>query len=91
MIIKTTNTNNIMKAILEFNLDEVDDSMAHKRCVMSLDMALVLWEMDQHLRSMAKHAPDTMNQETYDTLIKVREKLREEMDERGLMFDNLIK
>jgi hypothetical protein len=31
-----------------------------------------------------------MSQETYDTLIKVREKLREEMDERGLMFDNLI-
>jgi hypothetical protein len=79
-----------MKAILEFNLDEVDDSIAHKRCVSSLDMILVLWEMDQHLRSMTKYAPDTMSQETYNALIKVREKLREEMDERGLMFDNLI-
>jgi hypothetical protein len=79
-----------MKAILEFNLDEVDDSMSHKRCVASLDIMLVLWEMDQHLRSMTKYAPDTMSQETYDALIKVREKLREEMDERGLSFDNLI-
>ena len=79
-----------MKAILEFNLDEVDDSIAHKRCVSSLDMILVLWEMDQHLRSMTKHAPDTMSQETYNALIEIREKLREEMDERGLMFDNLI-
>jgi hypothetical protein len=79
-----------MKAILEFNLDEVDDSMAHKRCVASLDMMLVLWEMDQHLRSITKYADDSMSQETYDALVKVREKLREEMDERGLMFDNLI-
>ena len=79
-----------MKAILEFNLDEADDSMSHKRCVASLDMMLVLCEMDQYLRSMTKYAPDTMGQETYDALIKVREKLREEMDERGLSFDNLI-
>jgi hypothetical protein len=79
-----------MKAILEFNLDEVDDSMAHKRCVVSLDMVLVLWEIDQHLRSITKHADDSMSQETYDALIKVREKLREEMDEIGLSFDNLI-
>jgi hypothetical protein len=79
-----------MKAILEFNLDEVDDLMAHKRCVVSLDMVLVLWEMDQHLRAITKYADDSMSKETYDSLIKVREKLREEMNERGLMFDNLI-
>lgn len=79
-----------MKAILEFNLDEVDDSMSHKRCVMSLDLTLVLWEIDQHLRAITKHADDSMSKETYEALIKVREKLREEMYERGLMFDNLI-
>ena len=36
-----------MKATLEFNLGDPDDKMAHLRCVKSLDMALVLWEL-QH-------------------------------------------
>ena len=34
-----------MKAILEFDLDDHEDKMSHKRCVASLDMALVLWEI----------------------------------------------
>ena len=79
-----------MKAILEFDLNEPEDEMAHLRCVKSLDMMLVLWEMDQHLRSNTKYAPDTMSQEVYDELIKVREKLHETMNERGLTFDNFI-
>ena len=32
-----------MKAILEFNLNDSDDQMAHNRCLKSLDMALALW------------------------------------------------
>lgn len=79
-----------MKAILEFDLNEPEDEMAHLRCVKSLEMMLVLWEIDQHLRSITKYAPDTMSQEVYDELIKVREKLHESMHERGLTFDNFI-
>ena len=33
------------KAILEFDLNDSDDVMAHMRAVKSLDMASVLWEM----------------------------------------------
>ena len=33
-----------MKAIIEFNLDNPDDKMAHLRCVTSLEMALVIFE-----------------------------------------------
>jgi hypothetical protein len=79
-----------MKAILEFNLDEHEDNMAHLRCVKSLDMMLVLWEMDQHLRAITKYAPDTMSQEVYDELVNVRKKLKEIMDDRGITFDNFI-
>ena len=38
-----------MKATLEFNLDDVNDRMAHHRCVKALDMALVLWEIQHNL------------------------------------------
>jgi hypothetical protein len=33
-----------MTAILEFDLDNPDDKMAHLRCVTSLEMALVIFE-----------------------------------------------
>ena len=36
-----------MKATLEFNLDDVEDRMAHYRCVKALDMALALWQIKQ--------------------------------------------
>jgi len=36
-----------MKAVLEFNLDEFDDKLAHNRCVKSLDMALMLFDLNK--------------------------------------------
>jgi hypothetical protein len=79
-----------MIAELKFNLDDPEDAMAHLRCVKALDMMVTLWEMDQHLRSITKYAPDSTSQETYDELVKVRERLHEIMNEKGLSFDNLI-
>lgn len=45
-----------MKAVLEFDLDNPDDAMAHMRCVKAKDMALMLFEFDQHLRGQYKHS-----------------------------------
>jgi hypothetical protein len=47
-----------MKAQLVFNLDDPDDAMAHLRCVKSLDMALVLWEMSGKIRSIVDTSED---------------------------------
>jgi hypothetical protein len=33
------------KATLTFDLDDFDDRLEHLRCVKSLDMALVIWEL----------------------------------------------
>ena len=79
-----------MKAILEFNLEERDDSLAHLRCVKSLNMALVLWEIDQHLRGLIKHAPDSQSDETHEQIKQIRSKLHEEMNDRGIILDELI-
>lgn len=79
-----------MKAILEFNLDDSEDKMSHLRCVKATEMMITLWEMDQHLRSITKYAPDSMSQETYDELVKVREMLREIMGNNGITFEGLI-
>ena len=46
----------IMKATLEFNLDDPDDSINHMRCIKSLDMACVLFEINNIKRSYLKYS-----------------------------------
>jgi hypothetical protein len=72
-----------MKGILEFDLNEPDDIIAHKRCVKALDLTLALWDIDQYLRSESKYKDNEIAQE-------IREKMSEIMGEYGLTFDNLI-
>jgi hypothetical protein len=79
-----------MKAILEFDLDNPDDKMSHLRCIKATEMMITIWEIDQHLRSITKYAPDTTSQETYDELVRVRERLHEIMDDNGITFEGLI-
>ena len=81
-----------MKAILEFNLDERDDIEAHLRCVKALDMAVVLWDMDQYLRNKMKYGnKDSMlSDDAYKALEDAREELRGFMSSRGINLDELI-
>lgn len=80
-----------MKAILEFNLDEQDDRVAHLRAVKALDMAIALWDMEEYLRRQTKYASDLMPIEVYKNLEEVRDKFREIMSERSLDIDELLK
>lgn len=45
-----------MRASIEFNLEDQEDRMAHLRCVKSLSMAALLWDIKFNLirRSMTK-------------------------------------
>lgn len=72
-----------MKAKIKFDLSIKDDIMAHKRCVKALDLALALWDIDQHLRWEAKYKDNEMAG-------VIREKLSEIMEEYGLVFDDLM-
>ena len=78
------------KAILKFDLTDMDDKMSHMRAVKSFDMMLTLWDLDQELRSLTKYAPDDMPTEEYEAYIKVREMLHQKMNEYNLDFDNLL-
>jgi hypothetical protein len=78
------------KAILKYDLTDVDDRMSHMRAVKSLDMMMVLWDIDQELRSLTKYAPDHMPTEEYDAYLKVRDLLREKMNDYDINFDTLM-
>lgn len=79
-----------MQATLEFNLDNQDDEVAYTRCIKAKDMALALWDMDQHLRGLTKYAPDSMSDETYKSLQETRNKLRAVMDSYNIDLDQLL-
>ena len=86
----TKTFNEMARAILKYDLTDVDDRMSHMRALKSLDMMLTLWDLDQELRSLTKYASDDMPTEEYEAYIKVREMLHQKMNEYNLDFDNLL-
>lgn len=79
-----------MKGILEFDLNEHDDVEAHKRAVKALDILLALWDIDQHLRSQIKYAPDNMSDEVYETLESTRNTVHQILNKYNISFDELM-
>lgn len=79
------------KAILEYNLDDADDSMAHLRAVKSLDLALVLWELVYNTKkSMCYQIEFEEIKDPYEVVDRFMEKIHEELNERGINLDQLI-
>ena len=79
-----------MKAKLTFDLDDIDDKMAHERCVKATDMALVLWEiMTNSYRGLTNGYDE---EDGYHKGVDaVYEKLRELMEEHNINPHNLIR
>jgi len=61
-----------MKAILEFDLEDPDDAMSHRRCVSATDAFLVLHDICERFRTLDKDDvninPSDMRREFYDFL-----------------------
>lgn len=78
-----------MKATLEFDLNDPEDRMEHQRAVNSLNLLMVLWEMDQYLRSQVKYN-EHLTEEAHKAVSDAREKLYEIMNENAIFLDNLM-
>lgn len=80
-----------MKATLRFDLDDPDDRMAHFRCVKSLDMALVLFEILHNTRKDMYNTIEGKNvTDPYEVLDLIMEKIWDDTKERGINMDELI-
>ena len=77
------------KAILEFDLNEPDDVIAHKRVVMSYELTAALLDIEQYLRSQTKYN-DNLSKEAYDALDSAREEFYNILRNRNISFDELI-
>jgi hypothetical protein len=83
-----------MTATLTFDLNDHDERQAHMRCVKSLDMALVLWEIETRMRRLTDdsisnfelHNQVAMRQAVELTLDYVRDF----MAEHNINLDDLV-
>jgi len=84
-----------MKAILEFDLNDSDDQLAHKRCVLATEMALVIWQLSYNTKKEVERIienakEDDKNINAYDGVDLVFEKLNDLLEEHGIKIDSLI-
>ena len=79
-----------MKAKLEFDLDDMDDKMAHDRCIKATDMALVLWELTTNSYRGLTNGYDE-DDAYHKGVDAVYEKLRELLEEHNINPHNLIR
>ena len=68
---------NNMKARLTFDLDDHDDARAHKRCIHSEGMALVLWDL-------------VYNSRDCNTVEEMQDMITQRCERYGIIIDDLI-
>lgn len=79
-----------MKATLEFDLNDPDDVISHKRCVKSLDMAIALFEILHNTRKNMHAHIERGTKDPYDLIEAVMDKIWDDARENGINIDELI-
>jgi hypothetical protein len=78
------------KAILEYDLNDLEDIMAHKRAVKSLDLALALWDITHNTKKSLEWSIEGKEMDKYDTLEMVFDRIYLILDEHNIKLDDLI-
>jgi hypothetical protein len=81
-----------MKAVLEFDLNDPDDRMAHLRAIKSLDMIITLFEIQANLKKRCERIAESKegDLDVYDGIELVFQHISELMYENGIIIDDLI-
>ena len=79
------------KAVLEYDLNDPDDSMAHMRAVKSFDMACALWHILLNSKKGFEYKIEAGKfEDQYDLLNAVYEMLHEKMSEHNIDIEELL-
>ena len=81
-----------MKAILEFDLNDPEDRISHMRCVKSLDMSIVLFELTVNLKKKLENRFENEPQErdAFDGIDETFREIHNLLDKHGINIDELI-
>jgi len=83
------------KAILEFDLNDHDDKMAHKRAIKSTDLALALWEIEMNLRKRLERELEfkefkNEDVEVYDVIDMCMDNILKTISDHNIDIEDLI-
>jgi hypothetical protein len=81
-----------MKATLTYNLDNPDDKMAHLRAIKSLDMAIILHELEYNLHKRIERQLEVESKQYTDMEVvqMYRDEITELVKENNINIDELI-
>jgi hypothetical protein len=80
----------MVKGILEYDLNDPDDKVAHLRAVKSLDMAIAFWDITHNTKKGLEWALENKDVDKYEVLEMVFEKIYEILDEHNVNTDELV-
>jgi cell fate (sporulation/competence/biofilm development) regulator YmcA (YheA/YmcA/DUF963 family) len=78
------------KAIIEYDLNNVDDVYAHKRAIKSLDMTLALWTITHNTKKRLEWSMEGKEMDKYDALEMVYEKINEILLEHNIDLEDIM-
>ena len=82
-----------MKAVLKFDLDNPDEIIAHLRCIKSLDMACVLFELQKNSKKKVLQSLENNNfkdKKYYEIVEGIFEGISELLEEHNINIDEII-
>lgn len=77
------------KATLEFDLNDADDYMAHKRMMKSDDMASAIWNIVHNTKKSLEWSMEGQELDKYDALYMVFDKIHEILEEHNVKIDEI--
>ena len=78
------------KAVIEYNLNDIEDVYAHKRAIKSLDLTLALLEIIHNTKKGLEWSMEGKEIDKYDALELVYEKIHEIITEHNIDLEDLI-
>lgn len=79
-----------MKALLEFNLDDHDDKMAHFRAVKATDMAIFIFQLVYNEKRSIMYQLENRDMKDWEAVHLVFERIHELLNEHAINIDELI-
>lgn len=79
-----------MKAILEFNLDNPDDVIAHKRCLKALDIMSVIYQFGYNTKKKLIQRFENSNEDSIEAIEVIFEEFFEILDNNNVNINELI-
>ena len=78
------------KAILEYNINDPDDLMAHKRAIKSDDMAFAIWDIVHNIKKKLEWSLEEKEFDKYETLELVFENIHEVLNDHNVDIEDLV-